>query len=545
MKYKDFYWLNEDSRTFLKRGVIDEDPIERIEEVSKNFESIVGIKGIGEKYFEYCKRGFYTLSTPVWSNYGKTSGYPVSCFGSVPEDSIESMLYKNAEIGMMSKGGGGTSICLDNIRPRGSQISFGGKSDGPVRFLELYEKTTEIVSQGKSRRGTLAAYLSVDHPDIMDFLSMRGLGHPIQDLNFAVTLTNEWLDELKKGDKKRREIWSKIVQKKFETGYPYITNLSNANNSAPIWYKEGGYKIIASNVCNEIFLPSTPAESFVCVLSSLNLLHWDEIVKTDAIETMIMFLYSVNEEFIQKSESDFFMRHANNFAKKHKALGMGVAGWHSLLQSKMIPFESMEAKFLNNEVFKTIKTRSDDTNRKIASIFGECEVTKGYGVGCSTLTAIAPTTSSSFLLGQVSQGIEPVFGNSCVKDLAKGRYAYKNPILEELLESKNKNSKEIWKSINDDNGSVQNMEFLSQKEKDVFKTFEEISQMEIVTQAAQRQQYIDQGQSLNIKVPSSSSAKLVSQLYLKGFEMGIKGFYYQRGTNPNAELKLNCPSCES
>lgn len=300
--------------------------------------------------------------------------------------------------------------------------------------------------------------------------------------------------------------------------------------------------------CSEIALASDANNSFVCVLSSLNLLRWDEIIKTDAIETLIYFLDAVNEEFIRKTKGMKFMDAAHNFAKTQRALGAGVLGWHSFLQSKMIPFESMEAKLLNASIWKTIRERADKATEELAKLFGEPELLKGYGRRNVTTLAVAPTTSSSFILGQVSPSIEPENGNYYTKKLAKGSFTYKNPYLKPILKQHHKDDDETWKSILVRGGSVQHLDFLSDLERDVFKTFGEISQKEIVIQAAQRQKFIDQSQSLNLLIHPNTKGKEVSELLIFGWQQGIKSFYYQRGTSPALELArslMECKSCEA
>jgi len=299
--------------------------------------------------------------------------------------------------------------------------------------------------------------------------------------------------------------------------------------------------------CSEIMLSSSNDESFVCVLSSLNLENWEEIEATDAVETLIYFLDAVNSEFVEKTDGVQFMQAAHNFAKRQRALGMGVLGWHSLLQKKMVAFESFEAKLLNSSIWKVIKERADKATVELAGLFGEPELLKGKGRRNVTTLAVAPTTSSSFILGQVSQSIEPLNANYFVKDLAKGKFTYKNPYLKALLKTKDKDTDEVWKDILMHGGSVQHLDFLSQHEKDVFKTFGEISQKEIVIQAAQRQKFIDQGQSLNLMIPPSAPPKDVSQLLISAWELGLKTLYYQRSSNPAQQLLRNiltCSSCE-
>jgi ribonucleoside-diphosphate reductase alpha chain len=874
MTTKPYYWLNSHSRLFLERGYLEKNksPEQRIKDIAINAEKILNIPNFADKFEHYMSMGYYSLSTPVWTNYGNQRGLPVSCFNSHISDRMDSILYKVAEVGMMSKLGGGTSGYFGDLRRRGTPISVGGESSGPVHFMELFDKTAEVISQGcydydteiltdcgwkffkdlctigfdkikvaqvnddetiefvkiqnyfeyevsenliwfkdsknidllvtknhnmvykqekknilidnngnkkyerniqdkfytktadrcplhrdikylhaaylqntglrlsnwekiliatqadgsyvknsknaikyrfakkrkadrlkyllesldieysysyynkdkthnfyvnfqerlpktlewvnisnksydwcvdfiseilewdsskasdnsgvyssiikdnvdkvqevcavsgyksytskndreneptkstiysvyisrgnyfgveklekqevfytgkvycvevpshkiiirrfgrtlicgnSARRGSFAAYLPVEHPDIEEFLQIRNEGHPIQNMSIGVTISDEWMNSLIQGDKNKRKIWAKIIQKRFETGYPYIVFVDNSNNGAPQVYKDKKLKINSSNLCSEIQLFSDENNSFVCVLSSLNLLHWDEIEKTDAIETLIYFLDSVNQEFIDKTENIRFMKSARNFALNQRALGMGVLGWHSYLQSKMIGFESMQAKLLNANIWKTIRERSDKASTELAEKFGEAPMLEGYGRRNVTTLAIAPTTSSSFILGQVSPSIEPLNSNYFIKNLAKGKFTYKNYYLKDTLKKYEKNDDDTWKSILVKGGSVQHLKFLSSEEKEVFKTFGEISQKEVVIQAAQRQKYIDQSQSLNLMIPPDTPPKQVSDLLIYGWENGIKTFYYQRSSNPAQELARNLMDCQN
>jgi len=545
-----FYWLNKHARLFLERGYLTEglEPEARYKQIADNAEKILKIKNFSNKFYEYLSKGFYSLSTPVITNFGNKRGLPVSCFGSYVEDRMEAILTKSAEVGMMSKLGGGTSGFFGSLRPRGTKISVGGESSGAVHFMEIFDKVADVISQGSARRGSFAAYMPIEHADIEEFLQIRSEGHPIQNMSIGITVSDKFMKDLIDGDKDKRKIWAKVIQKRFETGYPYIMFVDTANKHAPQVYKDKKLKIKASNLCSEIQLYSDENNSFVCVLSSLNLLHWDEIKDTDAVETLVRFLDAVCEEFIQKTEGIKYMEAARNFAASQRALGMGVLGWHSYLQSKMIAFESMEAKLKNIEIWKVIRERADKTTKEMAEEYGEPELLKGYGKRNVTTLAVAPTTSSSFILGQVSPSIEPLNSNYFVKNLAKGKFTYKNPYLKEILKKNDKNNDETWKSILIRGGSVQHLDFLSKEEKDVFKTFGEISQKEIVIQAAQRQKYIDQAQSLNLMIPPSTPPKEVNSLLIEGWQLGIKTFYYQRSANPAQELArsiLNCTSCES
>jgi len=544
-----YYWLNKNSLDFLSRGYVEEGktPIERINEMALAAEKILGIGGFAEKFIEYAALGYYSFATPVWMNFGNSRGLGISCFNSHVGDSIEDFLIKQAEVGMMTKRGGGTSGYFGDIRPRGSKVSNGFLAEGAVRCMELFNNVTNIISQGSARRGHFAAYLPIDHDDFPEYMQIRGEGHDIQDMSIGVTVTNAWMESMIDGDKEKRKRWAAVIKKRSETGYPYIFFTDNANDNKPQVYKDKGYKINSSNMCTEIFLPSTSEESFVCCLSSLNLLHWDEIKDTDAIETLIQFLDAVMSEFIEKTKDDKLMIAAHNFAKNHRALGMGVLGWHSLLQSKMIPFESMDAKFLNLDIWDTIKERADKATEHLAILLGEAPILKGYGRRNTTTIAVAPTTSSSFILGQVSPSIEPLDSNYYVKDLAKGKFTYKNPYLEKLFIEKGKDTPEVWKSILLHGGSAQHLDFLSQHEKDVFKTFAEISQKEIIIQASQRQPRIDQGQSLNMNIPPSAKPKEINELLIFAWRQGIKSLYYQRSSNPAQNLArsiLTCSSCE-
>ena len=546
---KKYKWLNKDSRDFLKRGYLQtgESAEQRGHDIAVAAEKLLKIKGFSDKFEEYLSKGFYSLSSPIWANFGRDRGLPISCNGVFIEDRMDAILEKQAEVGMQTKHGAGTSAYFGDLRSRGAEISAGGTSSGPVHFMELFDKVSSVVSQSNVRRGSFAAYLPVEHPDINEFLRIRGEGNPIQEMSFGVCVTDKWMRSMIEGDRKKRSIWASIIRKRFETGYPYLFFTDTANKAAPKAYKDKKLKISASNLCSEIFLNSSQEESFVCCLSSLNLLKWDEIAETDAVETLVYFLDAVMEEYIKKTENICFMKASHVFAKRQRALGLGVLGWHSFLQSKFIPFESMEAKFINTEIHAKIRERCDYATKELAVLLGEPEHLKGYGRRNMTTMAIAPTTSSSFILGQVSPSIEPLNSNYFTKDLAKGKFTYKNPYLEKLLEDKKKNTQITWKSILRKGGSVQHLDFLSDQEKSVFKTFGEITQKEIVIQASQRQKHIDQGQSLNLMVSPKCPPKQGSELLIFGWEQGVKSFYYQRSANPSQELArsiLNCSSCE-
>jgi len=540
MSYKKYYWLNEESRTFLSRGYINESPEQRIKDIANTAEKYLKIEGFAQKFEDYMARGFYSMSTPVWINFGKQKGLPISCYGSNVDDTLDSILNAGREIGMMSKYGGGTSVFLGNIRERGANISTGGTADGPVHYARMYDTVVDVCKQSEARRGACAAWLPVEHNDILEFLDIGSEGNPIQNLQYGVTVGDTWLQEMKDGDSEKRKVWAKIIQRRNEFGYPYIMFKDNSNNNSP--YKELGLEITASNLCSEIQLPTDSYNSFVCCLGSLNLLHWNEIKETDAIETYVLFLNAVMDEFITKSATLPGLKRAHRFASQHRAIGLGVLGYHSFLQSNLIEFESLEAKMWNNQIFKIIKERSDETSKWLHDYKGYTSLREGFAN--TTLIAIAPTKSSSFIHGQVSMGIEPIKSNYFIKDLAKSKTVYKNPYLESELEKYGLNTEEVWEDILKKDGSVQHLDFPT---KAVFKSFIEITPKEIILQAAQRQKYIDQAQSLNLMIHPSVPAKDINQLYLYAHEEGVKTLYYQFSQSSAQAFSRNileCASCE-
>ncbi|TNJ45305.1 ribonucleoside-diphosphate reductase subunit alpha [Tamlana fucoidanivorans] len=555
-----FEWLTENSRKFLQSGYLTDNttPEERIREIAERAEQILKIDGYANKFYKYMSEGFFSLASPVWSNFGKKRGLPISCFGSNIADDMGNILYTQSEVGMMSKLGGGTSGYFGNLRHRGAPVKNNGSSSGAVHIMQLFEKMVDVVSQGSVRRGRFSPYLPVEHPDIHEFLEIGTEGNAIQELTHGVTVTDKWMEEMIEGDVDKRSIWAKVIQRRGEIGYPYIFFKDHANNQAADVYKDNKHQIVASNLCTEIMLPSNDKWSFVCVLSSVNLLHYDKWKDTDAVETMVYFLDAVITEFVEKLEeyrdsedlddrqTFMFMERAYNFAKSNRALGLGALGWHSLLQSKMLGFDSQEAYNLNSEIFKLIQEKSYKASEELAKLYGEPEVLKGYGRRNATLNAIAPTTSSAFILGQVSQGIEPIWSNIYVKDIAKIKTTIKNPYLQNLLEEKGMNTPEVWRSIRDHDGSVQHLEFLTEHERDVFKTYSEIDQLTIIYHAANRQNHIDQGQSVNIIVHPDMPVKDINKIYVTAWKLGLKSLYYQHSMNAAQKFKQKkeCASCE-
>ena len=546
-----FEWLNEESKRFLSRGYLIEGqtPEGRIREIAESAEKYLGIEGYADKFYNYMSKGYFSLSSPVWANYGLERGMPVSCFGSFIEDDIGSILYSQAENGMLMKGGGGTSGYFGELRHRGAPIKNSGESNGAVHFMQLFDTLANVISQGNVRRGYFSAYLPIEHADADEFLDIGTEGNPIQGLTTGITVSSEFIKRVVNGDKEARRIWAKVLKRRSEVGFPYILFSDNVNNHKPEVYKDR--PIYASNMCSEIALPSNADETFTCVLSSINLLHWDKIKETDAVETLTMFLDTVVTEFIKKTENKKYYERAHNFAKRHRALGLGVLGWHSYLQSNMLPFEGREAAQKNLEIAKTLKEKTYATSIRLAQMFGEPEVLKGIGRRNTTLMAIAPTKSSSTILGQVSQSIEPEFSNFYVKDLSKTKMTVKNPYLKAHLESIGKDTDDVWESIRLADGSVQHLDFLDDDVKMVFKTFAEINPYTIIDQASIRQEYIDQAQSLNLMIPPDMPVKEINALYMYAHGMGIKSLYYQYSMSQAQVLSRKkallegCAACEA
>ena len=542
-----YWWKNKESDQILNRGYLlqgesVEGAIDRIcSAAAKNLYR----PELKEAFKEMVERGWMSLSSPIWANMGTERGLPISCFNVHVPDRIEDITHKLGEVIMQTKIGGGTSGYFGAMRERGSAVKDNGKSSGAVSFMKLFDTTMDTISQGGVRRGAFAAYLDIDHPDIEEFMAIKSIGSPIQNLFYAVCVPDYWLNEMIEGDMDKRKIWAKVLENRQQKGLPYIFFTDNVNRNKPQVYKDKNMMINASNLCSEIALPSSKDESFICCLSSLNLEMYDEWKDTETVKLAVYFLDAVLEEFIKKTEGNYYLENANRFAKRHRALGLGVLGWHSYLQKNMIPFEGLEAKQLTTKIFKDIHAKSEKATIELARIYGEPEVLEGYGRRNTTLMAIAPTTSSSAILGQTSPGIEPMYSNYYKAGLAKGNFMRKNKYLQKLLLEKEIDNEEVWRSIMLNNGSVNHIKELSENERNVFKTFKEISQLEIIQQASIRQKYIDQAQSLNLNIPSNLPVKEVNNLIIEAWKLGVKTLYYQRSQSVSKEMVTNLVSCSS
>lgn len=550
MSASGYRWLTPASEAFLgKDYLLGHTVDERVTAICQNAERILERPGFAEKFREYFKKGWYSFSSPIWANFGLKRGLPISCFGSHVGDSIASIIRTHAEVAMMTKFGGGTSATFHEVRPRGSKITDNGESNGSVNFMMMFETLIHVISQGNTRRGQFAAYLPIDHGDIKQFLHIRHDGDPIMNMSSGVTVTDAWMESMIAGDAAKREVWAMVLASRAATGYPYIVFLDNVNNGKPDVYKHKNMQITHQNLCSEICLPSSEEESFVCDLSSMNIKYFDEWKDTDAVELMVYFLDAVMTEFIDHAKADeesaHYLSRAIRFAERHRALGIGWFGWHDYLQSKMIPFEGMEAMAHNAIIAKNIKAKAEAASARMAVEYGEPEVMKGYGRRHTTLTAIAPTKSSAFIIGQAAESIEPHRSNYYIRDLEKMKFSVKNEYLEKLLEQYGKNTPEIWDQILKNSGSVSTLAFLSDHERAVFKTLGEIAPICMVNQVAQRQKYIDQGQSLNLRISPSMPIKEVNALIIHAWRSGVKSLYYQINVNAAQNLSRSLVQCES
>lgn len=544
------WWVNDESEQILNRGyLLKGETIEgAIDRIATAASKRLYKPELKERFIEMIENGWMSLSSPIWANMGTERGLPISCFNVHVPDYIEGITHKLGEVIMQTKIGGGTSGYFGDLRGRGSAVTDNGKSSGAVSFMKLFDTAMDTISQGGVRRGAFAAYLDIDHPDIEEFLQIKNIGNPIQNLFFGVCVPDYWMQDMIEGDRKKREVWAKVLESRQQKGLPYIFFTDSVNKGKPQVYKDKSMTIHASNLCSEIALPSSFEESFICCLSSMNLELYDEWKDTDTVKMAIYFLDAVLQEFIAKTEGNYYLAAANRFAKRHRALGLGVLGWHSYLQKNFIPFEGMEAKQLTNTIFRQIHQQAVEASKDLAEIYGEPELLEGYGMRNTTLLAIAPTTSSSAILGQTSAGIEPFSSNYYKAGLSKGNFMRKNKYLKALLQEKGLDNEDTWRSIMLNHGSVQHLTGLTDTEKMVFKTFKEISQLEIIQQASIRQKYVDQAQSLNLNIPSTLPIKQVNQLIIEAWRLGVKTLYYQRSQSVSKELVANlvtCVSCEA
>ena len=555
-------WLKEDQREFLSRGYLDEGetPEQRFQTVCDTVQFWVDnmygkvthrspierddyekVRGIGKRFESYFQKGWVSLATPVLKNFGKKDNLPISCNHGIIDDSLSGIYKGLHETGMLAKYGAGTAVNFSDIRPVGSDISTGGTSNTILDWIELYADMMSKTAQNRARRGFLTVYLSVDHPEIMDFLDIGSERIPaakqrfFQTITTAVTLPEGWRDDLRTNPEKKK-IFTKILNNRKEFGYPYILDEENCNKGICKAYIDKGMKIRSSNICIEAMEYTDYEKTFACCLSSVNLYYYDEWKNDpDFVFDMNVLLDCVIEEYIEKGSKLEGLEKAVKFAKEHRAIGLGTTAFVSYLQKNSIAFGSLDSFQKNYEIFSYLRSESDRASKWMAEEWGEPLVLQGYGERNTSRIAQAPKKSTTFIDGgtalALSEGIEPHVINWGIKDLAKIKVQFKNRELEKVLQEKGKDTEEVWDSILDYNGSVQHLDFLSDHEKDVFKTFYEVSQADVIKLAAQRQKFIDMGQSLNIMIHPDTPAKDVINLHLMAFEEGVKSLYYQHSIN--------------
>lgn len=567
----DLKWLKKDQRLFLERGYLEEGeaPEKRYDTICntivnialKNSDSEVSIKyseGLKDRFEKYISNGWVSFATPILKNFGSKYNLPISCNHSILEDSLDGIYKGLHEIGMLAKHGAGTAVNFSDIRAEGSIISTGGKSNTVLDWIELYADMMSKTAQNSARRGFLTAYLSLDHPEIEEFLKIGTVEMNAEKQRFFQTITTAviiptgWRQSLKEGDKEKRRIFTKVLNNRKKTGFPYILDEENSNKGICQAYIDKGLKIRNSNICIEAGEYADYEKTFACCLSAVNLYYWDDFKKDpDFIFDMNLMLDCVIEEYIEKGSKLAGLEKAVKFAKEHRAIGLGTTAFVTYLQRNNIAFGSLQSYQKNYEIFFTLRKESDRASKWMAKHWGEPEMLKGYGERNTSRMAQAPKKSTTFIDGgthlALSEGIEPHKSNYNEKKLAKIQVEFKNKELEKLLKTKDKNTEEVWKSIEKNNGSVKHLDFLSEQEKDVFKIFSEVSQIDVIKLASQRQQFIDMSQSINIMVHPDTPAKDVVKLHLMAFDEGLKSLYYQYSINASQKFSqdlLTCSACE-
>ena len=539
---------------------------------------------MASKFFDYIWKGWLNLASPVLSNTGTERGLPISCFGIDVADSIHDIGKKNLEMMLLAKNGGGVGIGVNQIRPAGSEITDNGTSDGVVPFCKIYDSTILATNQGAVRRGAASVNIDIEHNDFWDWLEIRepkgDINRQCLNMHQCVIVSDGFMDKVEDGDKESRKRYLAVVKKRKATGQPFIMYKGNVNRANPEAYTKNGLKVYVTNICSEIALHTDENHSFVCCLSSLNLAKYDEWKNTDVIQTATWFLDGVLEEFLQKAKYRQGFENSVRSAEKGRALGLGVLGWHTYLQNKGIPFEGLQAQFETRRIFSQIQIESETASRQLAEEYGEPLWCVGTGMRNTHLRAVAPPVTNSKLSGNVSPGIEPWAANVFTEQTAKGTFIRKNQSLSNLFDMMGQNKEKHWSKIVEDKGSVQGLDFLddwmmsSNQEKlevikkadwielepqhrdlwispkEVYKTFKEINQLELVKQAGIRQQYIDQSVSLNLAFPNTATPKFINKVHLEAYKQGIKTLYYMRtesvlrGDIASSALSEECISCD-
>ena len=559
-KGKDYpEWMNEISLATISKGYLlpEETPKLAFRRVANTIAMRLDKPDLANKFFRYMWKGWLNLASPVLSNTGTDKGLPISCFGIDTPDSIRGIGLTNAELMRLTSLGGGVGISLSRVRGRGKKIGNGvmGHSEGVVPWAKIYDSTIIATNQGAVRRGAASVNLDINHPDIHEYLQIRRpKGDPNRqclNLHQAVMVDDSFMERLERREQEAMDLWVKILKSRVETGEPYIMYSDNVNNANPPAYKKNNLEVTMTNICSEITLFTDEEHSFICCLSSVNLTKWHEWKNTDLVETAIYFLDGVLEEFLAKTSGRESLIRAHRSAKKGRAVGLGVLGWHTFLQNERIPFSSVAATSLTHQIFSDIKQKAEKASRELADEYGEPVWCRGTGMRNSHLLAIAPTVSNSTIAGGVSAGIEPLPANIWTFNSAKGTFIRKNKALEAYLEERGHNTDEVWDQIMRDRGSVVNLpeEIISAEDKEIFYTFAEINQLQLIEQAAARQKYIDQTQSLNLAFDPGDSPKSINEVHQAAWRLGIKTLYYLRTDSViNGDIgtrtSVDCLSCD-
>lgn len=588
-EWMDIFGLKTINKGYL---IENETPRDAYKRVSRAVSKRLGKPEMADKFFDYIWKGWLCLASPVLSNTGTKRGLPISCFTIDVGDSIKSISGSIPELMLLTKMGGGVGINLNRIRCAGSKISGGGESNGVIPFCKIHDSTILATSQGGVRRGAASVNLNVRHGDIKPFLKIRrpqgDVNTQCLNLNHCVNIPDEFMEGLFDNEEDM-DLWIEILKTRIETGEPYIMYGDNVNNANPLAYKNNGLRVDATNICSEITLFTDEDHSFVCCLSSLNLARYNEWKDTDLVKDAIWFLDGVLQEFIDKISDTIMINDSklkkvqkklsnyvtsregiNNLmielnkivgeniyfrktlasAKKGRALGLGVLGWHSFLQRNMISMEDGLAKSYNKVIFKNIKEKALLASQELAQEYGEPEWCKGTGLRNSHLLATAPTTSNAILAG-TSPTIEPWIANSYAQPSAKGTFVRRNLALYELVAKKypEYNNREFWNQLMVDDGSIADFDFFTDAERKVFKTFYELNQNTLVDLAADRQKYICQSQSLNLAFKPDEDALFLHEVHYNAWKKGIKTLYYVRSRSAikgddTTRTSTECLSCE-
>jgi ribonucleoside-diphosphate reductase alpha chain len=561
-------WLSDEGLKTLQRGYLlpGETPRDLYLRVAYTAAKYLNREDLQQDFFDILYKGFLGLATPVASNFGTTRGLPISCFSVNVGDSIPSIYSHLKEVAMMSKNGGGVGIYYGNVRCSGSPIgTTGGVSTGVVPVANQYDVCSRYVTQGNVRRGAFAHYISAEHPDAYEMLLAKDHleGDPRQmiDGNIAFVCTDDFMYKVLANEPNAKRVWSKALEMNLKVGSPYFVFIDNVNRQNPQAYINHGLKVETSNLCSEIMLYTDESHSFVCCLSSLNLFKWDEWKEwrgmnsgKTVVELSVYLLDAVMEEFIKRARNMTGMGRSVRSAEKGRALGLGVMGLHHLYQKHNLPFKSAKARELNINIHKCIKELAVKASEDMAVEYGEPEWCEGTKRRHTHLLAIAPTRTNSVISGAFSPGIEPIDSNSYTAKQAKGSFIRKNLLLKELLASKGQDTPDTWDSILDKNGSVMHLDFLDINEKLTFLTAREIDQEELIRQAADRQPFICQGQSLNRFVHPSIPVKTLNELIFKAWKSGNKSTYYTKSSSEKVIYKVQneahiitkegCPYCD-